>query len=56
MQSKKLTRAQRIFVANNNLNTWDWEFIKDVEPNKLRIRNKNTNEIIEIQKLNKKHK
>lgn len=56
LQIKKLTRAQRTFVENNNLSTYDWNFIKDINQNEMQIYNVKTKEIRTIQKLNKKIK
>ena len=56
LQIKKLTRAQRTFVENNNLSTYDWNFIKDINQNEMQKKKKKTKEIRTIQKLNKKIK
>ena len=53
-QSTKLTRNQRVFVENNRLDTYDWEFVMDVKPNHMQIRSKTTGEIKTIEKLTKK--
>lgn len=55
-QSTKLTRAQRTFVENNRLDTWVWQFVKDVKPNHMEIFNTDTGEVKVIEKLTKKIK
>lgn len=55
-QSTKLTRNQRMYVENNRLNTYDWEFIMDVNPNHMQIKSKTTGEVKIIEKLTRKIK
>jgi hypothetical protein len=55
-QSTKLTRNQRMYVENNRLNTYDWEFIMDVKPNHMQIKSKTTGEVKIIEKLTRKIK
>ena len=55
-QSTKLTRAQRVFVENNRLDTWEWLFLKDMPNNQMEIVNKSTGEVRIIDKLTKKIK
>ena len=55
-QATKLTRNQRNYVANNRLDTYDWEFIMDVQPNHMQIKSKSTGEVRVVEKLNHKIK